>query len=617
MLPSNENLEKRTVFFVASILLVAILLFRFFTLQIMSGEIYQQKSFENSVKIETRFPVRGNIYDRNGILIADNRPAFSLYLIRARTKPQTIETVSNTLNLNESDLQKKMRTAGYFQPLKIIRQVDQFTLTNLQENVLDLPGLDWKVEPKRNYYSYNKCFSHVLGTLGEIADEELDNNPEYEQGDIVGKKGIEKALDQQLRGKKGFQYVKVDAYGREVEFVGSSQSFLPYPGQDLYMTIDARLQSFADSLFLGRRGALVAINVKTGEIQTLLSNPNYDLNLFAGAINEDDWNRLLSDPDHPLYDRACQSTYPPGSTYKMIAAIAALNEGIVTPGWSVHCPGYLMLGRKIIHCWKTEGHGTLSMKQAIKNSCNVYFYKLGMKIGIDHWNKYSKLFGFGKKTEIELPNEKDGLVPSEKFYKETYGGTKTNPGLLANLAIGQGELLVTPIQMAQFAMILANEGNYYQPHVVKYLEDKISGKRDSVLSNKKAVRGIQSSVFNLIRTGMREVVDGGTGASSRIYGVTSAGKTGTAQNPHGDSHSWFICFAPYENPEIAMAVIVENGGAGSAVAAPIAGQFLRKYFYYKGEFDYEKEREILRAIWEQQRKEKEQAEQQEESLQQD
>jgi penicillin-binding protein 2 len=598
--------ERQNIFYLVSSLIVIVLAARFFSLQIISGELYQQQSLENSVKIETKFPVRGNIYDRNGKLIADNRPAFSVYLVRSRTNSQTIKFVSSILNIDKDEIQEKLKQGGPFQPVKIARHVNQVTLTTLQENILDLPGLEWKVEPKRHYV-YSRAFSHVLGTLGEIDEDELDKNSEYEPGDVVGKKGVEKKLDQQLRGKKGYEFVKVDALGRVVEKVNQKKSSLPYPGKDLYLTIDSRLQKCADSLFAGYRGALVAIDVRNGEILTMLSNPNYDLNIFAGPVNSKIWNDLISDSLNPLYDRATQSTYPPGSTYKLVAAIAALNEHIITPHWSVNCPGYYKIGRRVVHCWKATGHGTLDLTGAIRNSCNVYFYRLGLEIGLDVWTKYSKLFGFGSQTKVELANEKEGLVPSKDYYERVYGIRNITAGLVANLAIGQGELLVTPIQMAQFAMILANEGVYYRPHLIHKLLDKVTKTEESPQISEKKIDSIEPEVFEIIKKAMGEVVAEGTGVRARIIGVKVAGKTGTAQNPHGDSHSWFICFAPYDNPEIAVSVIAENAGGGSAVAAPIAGNYLRRYFYLKGMFDYEKERKILQEIW---RKKKQQEEDQ-------
>lgn len=603
---SGHGNPRRFVFYGFTLLAVLVLAGGFYNLQILQENLYSGQSEKNSVKRETQIPIRGLIYDRNGELIADNRPSFSLYLVPAQTTPQTISTLSRMLNIEEKQITRNFRRARRFQPIKVARYVDMVTLTRLQENKLDLPGLEWKVEPKRNYY-YNRSFAHVLGTLGEIGEDELNANPEYEPGDLVGKKGVELSLDEYLRGKKGYKYVKVDALGRTVgsiDHVSGEEKSIPIPGYDLYLSIDARLQLYADSLFGDRSGAMVAIDVRSGEILTMLSKPDYDLDLFAEAIEPEMWNELMSDSLKPLYDRAAQATYPPGSTYKMIAAIAALNEGIITPQWSVYCPGYFRIGQRVVKCWKGDGHGEMNLLAAIRNSCNVYFYQLGLKIGINHWSHYSKLFLFGKKTKIELNSEKAGLVPSEEYYNKVYGKNGWTKGMLANIAIGQGELLVTPLQMAQFAMILADSGGYYQPHLRKKLVNKVTDDPDTLSYPLQKVEGIKPEVFRLVREGMRQVVAGGTGWRAAVWGITGGGKTGTAQNPHGASHAWFIGFAPFENPEIALAIILENGGSGGGAAAPIAGDYLRRYFSYQGKFDYQKYRAFLRMVWE---KQKEQA----------
>ncbi|RMI04824.1 MAG: penicillin-binding protein 2 [Calditrichaeota bacterium] len=593
MIPTNFRiiLSRHWAFYLAIVGAIFILAVRFYSLQIVEQNIYREKSEKNSVKVETRIPVRGLIYDRNGRLIADNRPAFSVYLVPALTTPATVSTVAAVLGLKPRVIRQKLHTTRRFQPVKIARHVDQRTLTLLLENKLDLPGLEWKVEPRRNYI-FSRSFAHVLGPLGEIGENELGKNPEYEQGDLVGKKGVERVMDAALRGKKGYRYLKVDALGRVVGEVSSGKDTPPIPGKDLYLTIDARLQLYADSLFGDRTGALVAINVQNGEVLTLVSRPNYDLGQYREL-----WHRLISDTLKPLFDRATQAAYPPGSTFKMVAAIAALNEGIITPYWTAFCPGYTRIGRRVVHCWFADGHGEINLISAIRNSCNVYFFQLGKKIGIDLWSKYSRKFLFGKKTGIELTSENPGLVPSREYYDRKYGPGRWTTGMLANLAIGQGELLVTPLQMAQFAMILANGGVYYPPHLRYRLVDKITGEVENYHPRPHRIEDIKPEVFQFVREGMRQVVAGGTGWRAGVYGLTGAGKTGTAQNPHGKPHAWYIGFAPYENPEIAVAVLVENGGSGGAVAAPIAGKFLRRYFYYRGLYDYQEEQRFLRALW--------------------
>jgi penicillin-binding protein 2 len=401
-----------------------------------------------------------------------------------------------------------------------------------------------------------------------------------------------------MRGEKGFKFVKVDAAGRIVDQVSTQKSTLPTPGKHLYLTIDLRLQLYADSLMEGKRGALIAIDTRNGGILTLLSKPDYDVSKLSGVISSNIWNKLLNDPHHPLYDRACQSGYPPGSTYKLVAAIAALNENIIKPSRKSNCPGYFVIGRKTIHCWKAEGHGILDLEGAIKNSCNVYFYQIGLLIGLDIWNQYSNFFHFGQKTGIELTNENPGLIPSLDYYNRVYGEGKWTKGMLANLAIGQGEVLVTPLQMAQFTSVLANRGKLYSPHLELEMVDPLTKDTDPYSKSPVSIQGIKNEVYDVILEGMREVVDGGTGGWASIYGIPSAGKTGTAQNPHGEDHAWYIGFAPFDDPEIALCVLVENGGSGGGVSAPIAGRFLKRYFYYQGRYDYE----IERILWAQAQK---------------
>lgn len=600
--PAQGN-PRRFVYFALVGLSLLILALGFYNLQVLQENVYLEKSLKNSVKIESQFPVRGLIYDRNGILIADNRSSFSVYLIPAQTTDHTIAVLSEKLGISEKDIRRRFRQARRFQPVKIARYVEYEDLVQLQENRLELPGLEWKVEPKRNY-NFTRGFAHVLGTLGEIGEDELSNNPEYESGDVVGKKGVEKALDSYLRGKKGYKYVKVDALGRTVENVQSGESTTPYPGSDVYLTLDARLQMFADSLLHDHTGALVAIDPRNGEVISLVSKPDYDLNYFAEAVDPQIWGSLISDASKPLYDRAAQATYPPGSTYKMIAAIAALNEKLITPAWRVNCPGYFRIGRRTVRCWNAAGHGELDLIGAIRNSCNVYFYQLGLKIGIEFWTKYSRLFQFGKRTGIELTTESAGLVPSKEYYDRSYGEGRWTRGMLANLAIGQGELLVTPLQMAQFAMILADSGSFYQPHLSKMLVDKVSGLRQPVKPLRHSVSEVEPQVFAVVREGMHQVMQGGTGWRANVWKIGGAGKTGTAQNPHGEPHAWFIGFAPFEAPEIAIAIVIENGGSGGGVAAPIAGEYLRRYFHYQGRFDYKAFQEYQQRLW---RERKEQA----------
>ncbi len=604
---SNLNFRsgnrRRAVFYALVTGALLILLGRFFSLQVLNESLYREKSEANSVKKESQIPIRGLIYDRNGELITDNRPSFSVYVIPALVSrnPAVLQLLAEILGTDVNSIQRSFRQSRRFQPVKVARYVDQEVLTRLQENKLDLPGVEWKVEPRRNYY-YPRSFAHVLGTLGEISEEELAGNPNYEPGDLVGKKGIEKFMDSELRGRKGYRFLQVDALGRSVGELVTAETAPPYPGKDLHLTIDYRLQLYADTLLGDHNGALVAVDVNSGEILALVSRPDYDLQEFTEVIDPEVWQQLMSDPGKPLFDRVTQATYPPGSTYKMVAAIAALNEGIVSPEWSAFCPGYFRIGRRVVRCWNAAGHGQLNLIGAIKNSCNVYFYQLGLKIGIEEWTRYSRLLRFGEVTGVELRSEKPGLVPTRDYYERRYGKGSATAGMMANIAIGQGELLTTPLQMAQFAMILANSGSYYQLHLRKKFVDRRTGEVQQFVPRRKTIPGIQPEVYEIVREGMRQVVAGGTGWRASVWRISGAGKTGTAQNPHGLSHAWYIGFAPFETPEIAIAIICENGGSGGGVAAPIAGKFLRRYFYFKGQFSYAEEQQFLAKLHAQQRK---------------
>jgi penicillin-binding protein 2 len=420
---------------------------------------------------------------------------------------------------------------------------------------------------------------HIFGTIGEISKTEQGMSNDYDLGDIIGKNGLEKKYESDLRGIKGTSYLRVDAAGKELGQYDQDQDQLPVHGSDLYLFLDYRLQQFAESLFVDQRGSLVALDVRNGAVLALVSKPDYDPRLLAGKIDQDIWFQLMSDQSHPLYSRAIQNGYPPGSTYKIVAAMAALQEGIITPKWKAHCPGHFRIGRKTIHCWNTKGHGTVALMDAIKGSCNVYFYQLGLKIGLDIWSKYSKMLAFGSVTGIDLPNENAGLVPTTDYMNKIYGINGWTKGNLANLAIGQGELLVTPLQLAQFVMILANKGVYHAPHLVNYYFDYSTQSEVTFPTNTKYINGISDEVYGIVREGMRQVCDGGTGWLGKVPGMETAGKTGTAQNPHGDTHAWFMGFAPYEHPEIAISVVVENAGGGGAIAAPLARKFMEMHFF--------------------------------------
>jgi penicillin-binding protein 2 len=573
--------SKRLVVLSAFVLVsFAILVAGFFNLQVIKRHYYLEISLNNVIRQIKINPVRGLIYDKNNHLLVDNRPAFAVGLVAAHATKETLQKVSGVLNIPLQEIKKRLRRAPRFRPVIIARDIPKKKLIYLEENQYFLPGLEIIPDFKR-YYPDTVNSPHIFGYIGEVNQEEQKRNPVYEMGDLIGKTGLERYYDLDLRGAKGVRYVRVDAQGKVLGDYNPQLNEPPIHGSDLYLYMDYKLQKFGESLLEGKRGALVAIDVRNGGIIALVSKPDYDIRSLSGKIDPVVWKELLNDENHPLYSRAIQSTYPPGSTYKIVAALAALQEKIITPQWKAFCPGYFRLGRRVIRCWNPSGHGWLDLYGAIKNSCNVYFYQLGLKIGLPIWSKYSKMLGFGAKTGIDLPNEKAGLVPTVAYFDRIYGKNGWTRGNLANLAIGQGELLVTPLQLAQFAMILANKGLYHPPHLVDHLYNYQTQKIVKFPVKSKYVKGISSAYFDVVREGMHRVVNGGTGWLGKVPGIDMAGKTGTAQNPHGEPHAWFMAFAPYEHPEVAIAVVVENAGSGGGHAAPIARKFLEMYFYHK------------------------------------
>lgn len=578
---SKHDLRQRRLLLIGILLASFLFLFYgFFKIQVYSADKYAQISFENSVRQITLHPNRGVIRDSYNRILVDNRPSFLVSIIPRQFPKLKLSEFAGIIGENEEFVREKIKGRNSFRPIVIKRDLDYQILAVLEEMKLDLPGMLIEPESKR-YYSDQINSPHIFGYVGEVNKNEAAKNELVESGDLIGKAGLELTYDSNIRGSKGIQFIAVDAEGRELGSVSDDRNINPHPGMDLHLTLDYNMQQFAESLMVDKRGAMVALDTRNGNVIVFVSKPDYDPRLLSGKISPQIWTDLLNDPSQPLFSRVIQGAYPPGSTYKVVAALAALEEKIITPKWTAFCPGYYKLGRKTIHCWNTGGHGKLDLPAAIKNSCNVYFYQLGLKIGLDIWEKYSKLMFFGQPTGIDLPNENTGLVPSVNYFNKQYGINGWTKGVLANLAIGQGELLTTPLQMAQCAMILATRGVIHTPHLTNYLVDNKTGEKIYFPVKSKYTHGISKKNYDIVRKAMREVVDGGTGWLAGVYGIEVAGKTGTAQNPHGDSHAWFIGFAPYENPEIAIAIIVENGGGGGAVAAPLAKLILEKYFYHK------------------------------------
>ncbi len=583
---NSPTLEtKKYIYFSILYFAFFVLIARFFYLQIYRQAQYFQESEKNRIRQVSLQPTRGLIYDRNGIVLVDNRPSYSVFAIPFEVKDSdsTLALAGKIIDLELSEIKNKIRTqrSGYFTPVKLKRQIDFEVLSKLEENRLDLPGIIYQTEPRRSYPTRVRA-PHLFGYLGEITQRELKKfeHQGYRLGDIVGKKGLENVYDAQLQGLRGSRYIEVDAFGREVRTLKDKPEILPLPGKDLHLSMDKHLQQYLETRMDTLRGGAVVVDCKNGEIIALVSKPDYEPEIFTKPIPPEIWNKLISDPHKPLYDRMVQSLYPPGSIFKLVLAAAALENDVISPNWTSYCNGAMLFGRRTFDCWKKEGHGDVNLSEAIEQSCNVYFYKLGLKVGLENWSNFARIFRFGEKTNIDIINENSGLVPDKTYLDKHYGKNKWSQGLLLNLAVGQGDLLVTPLQVAAMSMIIANRGVYYRFHLVRYLEDPIDRTRKWTEIDSIRVPGISQSTYDVVRDGMFRVVNGlkGTAKVCWFPDIQVAAKTGTAQNPHGKDHAWITGFAPYENPEIAFCVLVENGGSGGAVAGPIARGIIQNYF---------------------------------------
>ena len=579
----SETSSRKVVFFISIGVIFALFLFRLIQLQVLYADIYGRKSEENSIRQIARDPIRGLMFDRKGKLIVDNRPSYSVTITPAEFHLSNIDFLSEILHLDAQLIKGKFDKGikyNRFAPAKIKRDIDFQTLSIIEENKDNLPGVDYQVESKR-FYPTNARATHLFGYTKEISDQQLvEMGNEYRPGDNLGATGLEAAYERYLRGQKGCELITVNALGQMLENYNEGRNDVPVrEGSDLYLAFDADLQALAESLLADKRGAVVAIDPSDGGILALVSKPDYDLTSFGSITPWDVWKALNTDESKPLFNRATLTKYPPGSTFKMVLAAAALEEGVINTNWRVNCTGAFHFGNKIFHDLHT--HGSTNVVEAIQRSCNVFFYQLILKTGLERWTRYGRDFGFGSPTGIDILEENQGLLPSEEYFDRVYGKGKWTQGYLVSLSIGQGEVGVSPIQMAGYAAALANRGYYRTPHAVLKIKDKETGQIQIVPTETRKLE-ISDWVWDILQEGMYRCVNetGGTGQASKVKGVTVCGKTGTAQRPHGKKdHAWFIGFAPRENPKIAICVLVENAGFGGAFAAPIAGLCIEQYLY--------------------------------------
>ncbi|MDD4895566.1 MAG: penicillin-binding protein 2 [Atribacterota bacterium] len=580
---SKEITEKRlNDFFILIILCFVIVIINLWYLQIIRGKEFEQKAINNCIRSLVEEAPRGEVYDRNGKLLVTNRPAVNFSVIPAEISDY--QTMSDNLSLiifmDSSSILDKIRSSKQnpFHALTIKRDLEKDKIITIEEQKYKFKGSLLTVQPERKYL-YQNLASHVLGYVNEISEEEL-NAPTFSHlsgGDIVGKSGLERYYDSYLRGEKGKKDVEVDALGREITTIEIKN---PVAGNDIYLTLDCELQQYIEQQMFEKKGSVIVSEPFTGKILAMVSYPDYNPNIFTQQMTTAQWQEIAQNKDNVLCNRNLHSIYPPGSVFKVITAIAAIEEGIVNLGSSIYCPGYYQVGDLSFKCWKESGHGKQAIIEAIANSCNVFFYTIGQKLGIDKLNYYTKLLGLDEKTGIDLPGELEGLVPSEDWKRDFYNQS-WYPGDTVNMSIGQGFLLVTPLQIHNMLSLIANEGLFFRfYHVEKIISQsgEIIKEFEPQLINK---IDISQNTFQIIKEGMKKVVENGTGRLANIEEIKIAGKTGTAQNPQGENHAWFIGFAPYDNPEICVTVLIEHGGDGSTVAAPLAGNIIRKYFQLK------------------------------------
>jgi penicillin-binding protein 2 len=561
-------------------------------LQVVQGKYYGRLADGNRIKLIPIMAPRGTFYDRNGVPLVSNRPGSSVSLIpiSGPVSDDVIAKLATILGMNPAEIQAKIgQQNGSFEPIRVKADIGPDIVTKIEERRAELPGVVIEIQPIRSYI-YNELGAHVFGYVSEINDTELERGKAegYRQGDTVGKSGLEQVYDREIRGTDGGRQVEVDVNGRAVQVLGKKE---PLPGNSLVLTIDQRIQKAAEQAMdehlkylqtklgnVNAKGAsAVVMNPKTGEILAMVSRPAFNPNLFSGGISSKDWKAINDNPFHPMDNKAISGEYPPGSTFKIVTGTAALELGKVTPEEKILDTGKHWLIPK--GNAMGEALGWISFKDALSKSDNVYFYEMGNRLGIDNLEKYARMFGLGDYTGINLPGESDGLVANRR-YKEKVYGEDWYLSETFDAAIGQGFQLTTPLQMAMVMGEVANGGHRYRPYLVSKI---VSASGETVKAFGPEETGsiqISGRTLSLIREALHEVaLPGGTAAYIFDgFPVSIAGKTGTAENSHGDDHGLFVAYAPFEDPRIVIAVVVEQGGFGSDAAAPIARKILEAAF---------------------------------------
>jgi penicillin-binding protein 2 len=579
---------RRRVLFLAAVAGIAFvgLLGQLWYLQVLEGGKLQEMSERNRIRIRPVAAPRGILFDRNGLALVDNRPAFTLSLIPREIddRDTVMARLSVLLKIPMRELEEALERVppDSFRPVRVRRGLTLDEVTKVEERKLELPGVVVEVEPQR-VYPTSTFAAHLLGYVREVTDDQMKQG-RYRRGDMIGQSGLERLLDEHLRGRDGGERIEVDAMGRPVQVMRREE---PDPGAQVITTVDRRIQEAAERAMAGRSGAVIVMDPRNGDVLAMTSSPAFELDRLTGNLDRDEWLKVIRDPLTPLMNRALQSQYAPGSVFKVVVAAAGLQEGSLTPMDKTYCNGEFHLGQWTFKDWKEGGHGHVDTRTALIHSCNIFFYQAGLKVGPAAIARYAEAFGLGSPSGIDLGGERAGMVPFLDGRRRV-DGRKWQAGDTVNMSIGQGQVLVTPMQIARMMSAVANGGVLWRPRLVQRVE-RVDGSLAYSSSSKMTGRvDLSPIVWAFLRQALSGVVnEGGTGGAARIPGIDVAGKTGTAQSvsksdsAKGQDHAWFASFAPAQDPEVVVVVLVERGGKGGQVAAPIARQIYQAIFLEK------------------------------------
>lgn len=600
MLPRRPNarplpdFQRRIrVFALFVVLTFAFLTHRLWVLQVLQGNHYTTMSEHNRIRLERVPAIRGMVFDRSNRLLINSRPSFDIrYLPDEGEEPETaLRRLADVVDGDAQNFLAAVGRAGGSEGVTLLRDVDWPSVVAVETRRLDLPGVSVSVRARRSYLT-DEMTAHLLGYLGEVNAGQLQQLRKrgYRQGDEIGQSGLEKRWEWQLAGRSGVEKVEVNATGRKVRMIDRLNAT---PGHDIELTLDMKVQRVAYDALRDKEGAIVVLEVDTGAVVAMVSSPAFDPNSFARGLTSGEWRQLTDNEETPLHNRALQGQFPPGSTFKIVTALAALEEGVISPDRRLFCGASYEVGNRVLRCWNKHGHGHVNMHDALVQSCDVYFYRLAQRLGVDKIARYARGFGFGAPTGIELDGESPGLVPDRAWKKRRFG-TPWYPGETPMVAIGQGFLGVTPLQMASLAATVANGGTVYRPWFVRRVLSPEGQVMEEYGPVRKTALDLKDRSLAVVRRALFDVVhhQRGTGKRARSGMVEVAGKTGTAQvvqmpgevvksedlpYPVRD-HAWFVAYAPAGDPEIAVATLVEHGGHGGAAAAPITREVIEAYF---------------------------------------